>query len=332
VTTANICSVVALGSDDLAVSIWQTKSARPIIVAKDVFERPVMDLSWSVTMIAFRSNLSYGLCRSLDGLTLYACSSDGTICIFDFDESELEGIAPLSVQAEYLKLFNFIPPPIAQAYVPQPRTADYGVPSVQARTPFPPVPAVPIPFSSQSSSQAQNASGRKKRRIKPVFVSHLSSAPGINGVPTASSQPSVNGVGVQPFHPSPAPQPFGMPHRSGTNLNSLDMITPTIPNSYGPSIHNDHPGEYTDRFAIPSPSPGEPPLYLPSTPSRFIETNGPQDDRDKAEMWDSLPENGTSNANGINRIAKARTLGGDRRRESVSVIKEIRPPAPTVQG
>jgi protein HIRA/HIR1 len=46
VHTQNICSVVALGSDDLSISVWQTKSARPLIVAKDVFERPVMDLTW----------------------------------------------------------------------------------------------------------------------------------------------------------------------------------------------------------------------------------------------------------------------------------------------
>lgn len=46
VHTQNICSVVALGSDDLSLSIWQTKSARPLIVCKDVFERPIMDLSW----------------------------------------------------------------------------------------------------------------------------------------------------------------------------------------------------------------------------------------------------------------------------------------------
>lgn len=46
VATANICSVVALGADDRSISVWQTKSARPLIVAKEVFERQIMDLSW----------------------------------------------------------------------------------------------------------------------------------------------------------------------------------------------------------------------------------------------------------------------------------------------
>jgi protein HIRA/HIR1 len=48
VATANICSVVALGADDRSVSVWQTKSARPLIVAREVFERQIMDLSWCV--------------------------------------------------------------------------------------------------------------------------------------------------------------------------------------------------------------------------------------------------------------------------------------------
>jgi protein HIRA/HIR1 len=44
--TNNICSVVALGADDRSVSVWQTKAPRPVIVAKSVFERSIMDLSW----------------------------------------------------------------------------------------------------------------------------------------------------------------------------------------------------------------------------------------------------------------------------------------------
>lgn len=46
VVAANICSVAALGADDRSVSVWQTKSARPLVVAKEVFERQIMDLSW----------------------------------------------------------------------------------------------------------------------------------------------------------------------------------------------------------------------------------------------------------------------------------------------
>ncbi|KAF9260575.1 WD40 repeat-like protein [Marasmius fiardii PR-910] len=99
VATSNICSVVALGADDRSVSVWQTKSARPLIVAKEVFERQIMDLSWS-----------------WDGMTLYAASSDGTIAVFDFEPDELEGIAPHSVQEQYLAKFGFEPPPLPSNY------------------------------------------------------------------------------------------------------------------------------------------------------------------------------------------------------------------------
>ncbi|SNX86549.1 related to histone transcription regulator HIP1 [Melanopsichium pennsylvanicum] len=57
--------VVALGSLDQSVSIWVTGLEAPVLVARDVFERQVMDLSWSA-----------------DGYTLYACSSDGTVAVF----------------------------------------------------------------------------------------------------------------------------------------------------------------------------------------------------------------------------------------------------------
>ncbi|KAF8217778.1 histone transcription regulator 1 [Mycena galopus ATCC 62051] len=99
VQTSNICSVVALGADDRSVSIWQTKSARPLIVAKEVFERQIMDLNWS-----------------WDGLTLYAVSSDGTLAVFNFDPDELEGLCPHSVQGSYLKKFGFTPPPIPEGF------------------------------------------------------------------------------------------------------------------------------------------------------------------------------------------------------------------------
>lgn len=54
--------------------------------------------------------------RSWDGLTLYAASSDGTIGVFNFDPDELEGIAPHSVQEQYLAKFGFKTPPIPEGF------------------------------------------------------------------------------------------------------------------------------------------------------------------------------------------------------------------------
>jgi len=54
--------------------------------------------------------------RSWDGLTLYAASSDGTIAAFQFEVSELEGIATHTDQEQYLAKFGFTPPPLPEGY------------------------------------------------------------------------------------------------------------------------------------------------------------------------------------------------------------------------
>lgn len=58
-----------------------------------------MDLSWS-----------------LDGLILYAASSDGTIAVFQFDAAELEGIASKEDHEQYPTKFDFIPPALPEGY------------------------------------------------------------------------------------------------------------------------------------------------------------------------------------------------------------------------
>ncbi|KAL5485681.1 HIR1_6 [Sanghuangporus weigelae] len=73
--TFSICSVVAPVADDCPISAWQTKSARPIIVAK-------------------------------------ATSSDGTLAALAFDQDELEGIAPLAAQRQYPSKSSFSLPPM----------------------------------------------------------------------------------------------------------------------------------------------------------------------------------------------------------------------------
>jgi protein HIRA/HIR1 len=54
--------------------------------------------------------------RSWDGLTLYAVSSDGTLGAFSFDPEELEGIAPHSVQQQYLQKFGFTLPSLPEGW------------------------------------------------------------------------------------------------------------------------------------------------------------------------------------------------------------------------
>lgn len=186
VTTSNICSVVALGADDRSVSVWQTKSARPLIVAREVFERQIMDLSWS-----------------WDGLTLYATSSDGTLAVFNFDPEELDGIAPHSVQTSYLQKFGFVPPPLPEGF------AQHAVPPPSSRITPPPSPsrtksATPNPSTLQTNGFVNGVGGggevvnklvarrgnkNKDKRIQPTTV------PSASTIPSASSTTATTGPG-----------------------------------------------------------------------------------------------------------------------------------------
>ena len=108
--TNNICSVIALGAGDGSLSVWQTKHPRPLVVGKEAFTRPILDLSWSP-----------------DGLSLFAVSFDGTMGVFSFDAAELEGSVPFEVSESYLKKFAVelpeAPMPIMPATYTAPRAS-----------------------------------------------------------------------------------------------------------------------------------------------------------------------------------------------------------------
>ena len=69
----------------------------------------VRDVELSITVALM-------ILRSWDGLTLYTVSSDGTLAAFCFDPEELEGIAPHSIQQQYLQKFGFTLPPLPEGW------------------------------------------------------------------------------------------------------------------------------------------------------------------------------------------------------------------------
>ncbi|KAI5981011.1 WD40-repeat-containing domain protein [Pisolithus albus] len=191
--TSNICSVVALGADDRSISIWRTKSARPPIVAREVFERQIMDLSWS-----------------RDGLTLYAASSDGTITVFDFDPEELDAIAPFSAQQQYLQKFGFVPPLVPDGYSHGTFYGDDNIPS--SRITPPPSPqsrTMEQPHSqTEFGSDAANGGGEQinrlvakksnKKRVKPLLISNIPSASTSDKIPNGVATQAPLSVANQP--------------------------------------------------------------------------------------------------------------------------------------
>ena len=70
--------VCALGSQDGSVSFWMSCSARAPLVSQNLFDGPVFDICWDAA-----------------GRTVLACSSDGTVAAFQFDEQAFgEPVAP----------------------------------------------------------------------------------------------------------------------------------------------------------------------------------------------------------------------------------------------
>ncbi|KAL6537922.1 hypothetical protein OROHE_012209 [Orobanche hederae] len=65
-------NVIAIGSQDRTITVWTTASPRPLFVAKHFFTQSVVDLTWSP-----------------DGYSIFACSLDGTVATFHFDENEI---------------------------------------------------------------------------------------------------------------------------------------------------------------------------------------------------------------------------------------------------
>ncbi|CAE6467659.1 unnamed protein product [Rhizoctonia solani] len=269
-TTSNICSVVALGADDQSVSVWQTKHARPLVVAREVFDRPIMDLAWS-----------------WDGLTLFACSSDGTVAAFDFDESELEGIVPHSIQGEYLKKFGFAEQN-AEIRAEQQRQKEAFEKAQQAQQPQQPQPLTNGTVESYVPGQQQVTITKDgRRRIKPSLIGHL----------------SLTGSAILSTPPPTIPTSSGIPSSSAALPTSSMKVS--TPSSATANISS------TDAFAT-----------APILPfSHTVDADGDLDMSVPIDSWGPKGESSTK----VN--LKPRTLGGDRKREPVGPVRDLRPAA-----
>ncbi|GAC71397.1 histone transcription regulator HIRA [Moesziomyces antarcticus T-34] len=163
--------VVALGSLDQSVSIWVTGLEQPVLVARDVFERQVMDLSWSA-----------------DGYTLYACSSDGTVAVFNLtpdiisDALSAERLEQSRAKHGVKRIRNTVGPSSNamvlgtsdRPNVLQPRKAGQAHPARASVAPVPIAGSVaPVrPASAKTERLQQTITITKdgKRRIRPTLI------------------------------------------------------------------------------------------------------------------------------------------------------------------
>lgn len=208
----NIC---ATGSTDSVVSVWKINTSKPLVVIKDIFERQVLDLSWS-----------------RDGLTLYCCSADGSIVALSFTDTELGQAAPAQEVTNILKMYEKpVPPAFPIMPVAQPRPALHKEPSQLERLMENTKPA---PAAGETS---------KKKRIAPMLVEAL---PGVSPfeASTSTSAPSHS----NPFNP-PAPSTSAYPPQTVYYPNSVpaqtfnpphlpsNMLMPmTLPHPQNPNV------------------------------------------------------------------------------------------------
>ena len=164
-------TVIACGSQDCKMTVWATNRPKPVCIVKTMFTQSVVDTCWSP-----------------DGYSLIACSTDGTVAVFTFDEAEL-GVAMSDADTraflnkEYGDLRKRGP------ILEDPSLLQYE----QAATPtkaLPPATKAPVPAPATNGA----ASGKAPKRIAPTAL----------GGPATNSN-------LAPSPSAPVPAPAGPP-------------------------------------------------------------------------------------------------------------------------
>ncbi|MBW0475441.1 hypothetical protein O181_015156 [Austropuccinia psidii MF-1] len=162
----NLCAALALGARN-SISVWLTNCSIPLVVLHDVFDRDILDLSWAN-----------------DGITLYACSSEGRVAVLVIEELQsIVAIAPAEAKKEYHATYAFTKPDRRQQsqalsasngsrYAsPMPYIEPYkpGISSQQPATSSLTA-TLSRPSDSLLAQQEMTIMPNGKRRIKPVFL------------------------------------------------------------------------------------------------------------------------------------------------------------------
>ncbi|KAH9463895.1 hypothetical protein Pst134EA_015976 [Puccinia striiformis f. sp. tritici] len=194
-----IAAVFALGARN-SISIWHTCSSSPIVVLHDVFDRDILDLSWAA-----------------DGITLYACSSEGRVAALVIDElTTIAKMAPADTKSKHIGSYGFKKPdrrsqksrssstPFAPRFASPlppigPHRPGLTSPTTSSSTAL-------VPFSKPSNSlitqQEMTIMPNGKRRIKPAFLGTNESVMYLDTISkshaSTSQQPSQNSISEIP--------------------------------------------------------------------------------------------------------------------------------------
>ncbi|BGP40593.1 HIR complex subunit [Rhodotorula kratochvilovae] len=202
-SVANICSLLALCAQG-TISLWFTDISQPFAVVADLFDRDVLDLSWS-----------------RDGTQLWASSSDGQVAVLQFELGEFAPVAPKETAAALHALYG---------YVPRARPALSAASSLQLGRPATPNLGEGT-LTQPKQLVARKGPGAKRPRVvqpvvaQPVPAPAAAAAPGnpFASAPTFPGQApplalnAFASTSAQPYAPAPAaaPQQFVQPPAFG---------------------------------------------------------------------------------------------------------------------
>jgi protein HIRA/HIR1 len=243
------------------------------------------------------------MCRSSDGLNLYAVSSDGTLGVFTFEPHELGGVASHDEQKQYLRKYNFIPAPLPGGFVHPGQNGD-----TSSSQPVRPIVAAPQgEVVNTLVAKRKDKSRNGARRVN--LIGNVPSA-GVPSASTPSQLPRVNGYAA-PSLPTPSvPRPSNTVQQA---TSSSYQRTPSAPNT--------NTGVTTDGFGYEDSHMDDvhnnPNISGDVASFAHLDTSSPQNPR--RTSGDMLGEEGR---------LKPRTLGGDQQRQNVPVRELTGPSQP----
>lgn len=243
------------------------------------------------------------------------------MAVFSFDPEELEGIAPLSAQEQYLKKFGFTLPPLPDGFS---HLSNHSKDADSRMTPPPSPGRVQASAHTQEMGFGAHSGGEhvnmlvakrntKKKRVQPTFLGSLAGS-----VPSAANPPPVS-------VPSATATASAPPKTNGRSFHEVIGI----PSS-----------------SRPAPPPAPPPEPLPSSSSYGASGSAGRSASEEIAQLDlaypddvdmntdvqisslEAPGKGKRKASDADltddRPVKPRTLGGDRVRGTVTV-RELAP-------
>ena len=224
-------------------------------------------------------------------------SSDGTLAAFSFDPEELEGIAPHSIQQQYLQKFGFTLPPLPEGW-------------------------------SHTNFQVASSGQRMTPPPSPRRSSHHPHGLNGFGAPSTSTNHEVINTLIAKRNTKRVTQQQFLGPRGGSNFS-------TVPNSssYHDSLPPTHSRTHPVTTVMSAGLVSQPFTSAPSLEPRSSDNISP--DIITEVPINSLGITSSTGAKrkssvldmSEDRPTKARTLGGDRiRDDNMNVVKEICPP------